>query len=423
MKETKEILKTYFETGDIPTQEHYANLIDSFVDAKQASGTANRRFVIDENGEVNVKEALQVPSYDISEIVDNKLSFLKDGVSISEIDLAPYLDNTVITSGAVNAEGIATFQNSDGSSFEVDFSALIDAQPTKTSELINDGESGAPFITLNEVPEEENCIHSDGITLKACNLQTKLNDKLIGNWYDNDSGETTYKRGGVFIALPTVGASNIRGKISIGVKSIYEPTNMLYTDLTPAELRFNITLLDRLDWEAYTWNTYSNQELDLVSISNVDSNVDLSSFSFSNRMYGDLLEPDELSDDLNNYYKTGFFYGAGEQRVYVDEEPYEISFGSMFINEEEKEGVYISLPKDVYVTFKNSMFTSLDELEITFNDSSLLNKDDYKGFDFLHYFNEEDVDNVFTSYEIPKSTLGFNTGDSPILIGEVPVVY
>ena len=50
MKETKEILKTYFETGDIPTQEHYANLIDSFVDAKQASGTANRRFVIDENG-------------------------------------------------------------------------------------------------------------------------------------------------------------------------------------------------------------------------------------------------------------------------------------------------------------------------------------------------------------------------------------
>ena len=31
MKQTKEILKTYFETGDKPTQTQFEDLIDSFV--------------------------------------------------------------------------------------------------------------------------------------------------------------------------------------------------------------------------------------------------------------------------------------------------------------------------------------------------------------------------------------------------------
>ncbi|CAL2102322.1 protein of unknown function [Tenacibaculum sp. 190130A14a] len=54
MKKSKEELKQFFETGDKPTQQQYADLIDSYIDAKQPQGEANRRFVIDETGEVSV---------------------------------------------------------------------------------------------------------------------------------------------------------------------------------------------------------------------------------------------------------------------------------------------------------------------------------------------------------------------------------
>ncbi|PKH50009.1 hypothetical protein CXF68_04505 [Tenacibaculum sp. Bg11-29] len=63
MKQNKETLKKYFETGDKPTQEQYSDLIDSYVDSKQPEGEANRRFVIDEMGEVIVVKGLQIPEY------------------------------------------------------------------------------------------------------------------------------------------------------------------------------------------------------------------------------------------------------------------------------------------------------------------------------------------------------------------------
>nr|BFF36168.1 hypothetical protein BACT7_10300 [Tenacibaculum mesophilum] len=63
MKQNKETLKQFFETGDKPTQQQYSDLIDSYVDAKQPEGEANRRFVIDETGEVSVTSEQQVPTY------------------------------------------------------------------------------------------------------------------------------------------------------------------------------------------------------------------------------------------------------------------------------------------------------------------------------------------------------------------------
>ena len=38
MKQNKETLKQFFETGDKPTQQQYADLIDSYIDAKQPEG-------------------------------------------------------------------------------------------------------------------------------------------------------------------------------------------------------------------------------------------------------------------------------------------------------------------------------------------------------------------------------------------------
>ncbi|KAB1160351.1 hypothetical protein F7018_00295 [Tenacibaculum aiptasiae] len=63
MKQNKETLKKYFETGDKPTQQQYADLIDSYIDSKQPEGEANRRFVIDETGEVRAISEMPIREF------------------------------------------------------------------------------------------------------------------------------------------------------------------------------------------------------------------------------------------------------------------------------------------------------------------------------------------------------------------------
>ncbi|WP_428743398.1 hypothetical protein [Tenacibaculum sp.] len=133
MKLNKETIKQFFERGDKPTQEQYADLIDSYVDSKQEAGEANRRFVIDETGEVSVASEQQVPEYTLSPISGtNTVDLLKDGISVSQIDLTPYLDNTNLArlvSGTVDANGVAIFTRDDNSIFTVDLSNLKDTVP------------------------------------------------------------------------------------------------------------------------------------------------------------------------------------------------------------------------------------------------------------------------------------------------------
>ncbi|KAB1160348.1 hypothetical protein F7018_00280 [Tenacibaculum aiptasiae] len=71
MKQNKETLKKYFETGDKPTQQQYAELIDSYIDSKQPEGEANRRFVIDETGEVSVAPEKKAQEYNLQQVSDN----------------------------------------------------------------------------------------------------------------------------------------------------------------------------------------------------------------------------------------------------------------------------------------------------------------------------------------------------------------
>ena len=97
MKQNKETLKAYFETGDKPTQQQYTDLIDSYVDNKQPIGEANRRFVIDAQGEVNLASEQQVLEYTLSPISGtNTVDLLKDGVSVSQIDLTSFIDSPIL---------------------------------------------------------------------------------------------------------------------------------------------------------------------------------------------------------------------------------------------------------------------------------------------------------------------------------------
>ncbi|CAL2079801.1 hypothetical protein [Tenacibaculum sp. 190524A05c] len=78
MKKSKEVLKTYFETGDKPTEQQYGDLIDSYIDSKQDVGESNRRFVIDENGEVSVASGIEVTQADWNQTDSSKADFIKN---------------------------------------------------------------------------------------------------------------------------------------------------------------------------------------------------------------------------------------------------------------------------------------------------------------------------------------------------------
>ncbi|MFT7900011.1 hypothetical protein VBY74_08495 [Tenacibaculum ascidiaceicola] len=175
MKQNKETLKQFFETGDKPTQQQYSDLIDSYIDAKQPEGEANRRFVIDETGEVSVASEQQVPEYTLSPISGtNTVDLLKDGVSVSQIDLTPYLDNTNLArlvSGTVDTNGLATFTRDDNSTFTVDLSNLKDSP------------------TLQQVTDRDN-ITSNDLVLR--DLNSNSNQKIVFETLgDNYSFEQT----------------------------------------------------------------------------------------------------------------------------------------------------------------------------------------------------------------------------------------
>ncbi|CAL2107898.1 hypothetical protein T190115A13A_50140 [Tenacibaculum sp. 190524A02b] len=128
MEQTKKTLKQFFETGDKPTQQQYADLIDSYVDAKQPEGEPNRRFVIDETGKVTVAPAQEIPEYDISNLEGNTLVLLKNGKIVKKINLSSYIDDTNLArlvSGKVDKNGMATFTRDDDSTFTVDFSSIV----------------------------------------------------------------------------------------------------------------------------------------------------------------------------------------------------------------------------------------------------------------------------------------------------------
>ncbi|XRE43162.1 hypothetical protein ACIVBQ_001366 [Tenacibaculum discolor] len=190
MKQNKETLKEFFETGDKPTQQQYADLIDSYIDAKQPEGEVNRRFVIDETGEVSVASEQQVPEYTLSPISGtNAVDLLKDGVSVSQIDLTPYLDNTNLArlvSGTVDANGLATFTRDDNSIFTVDLSNLKDTVPQYQA---------GTNITIDTTDPDNPVINaSGGGATDVSNLVPytgAVNDLNLGNHYINLGKEAT----------------------------------------------------------------------------------------------------------------------------------------------------------------------------------------------------------------------------------------
>jgi len=350
---------------------------------------------------ITLKDVPEVLNYTLSPLSDNKVNLLKGDVVVSTLDLSSYLDNTTVVSGEVK-EGKAVFTKTNGDTFEVDFTSLIDVQPTKTSELVNDGVDGEPFITLKDIPESEGCFHFDGQTLKMCNLQTKLNDKLLyGRW--NANFEEVFERPVIFIKIPHLRVSNIRGKLSLGMLKIADLDAFTYSDFPPRELTFNVSVFDKDEWEEYAWKSVVNDTLDFITTSTVTNNENLQAWGFYSQVSNDTEvynDPEYLLEELDEYYLE-------------TEEPIEIKFGSIEDNGENVEGIFIYLSRDVRVDNLQSVFASLDELEITFLNTDDLNTTLYKNVDYISFFTSEEVKDLI-SYEGKDNEQGFSEGDFQI---------
>ncbi len=219
MKKNKEELKTYFETGDKPTQEQYSDLIDSYIDAKQPSGAANRRFVIDKEGEVSVSSEQKISEYTLSEIVGNKLALLKDGVVVKEVDLTTYLDDTNLArlvSGTVDANGIATFKRDDDSVFTVDLSNLKEVSAFQG--IPNVGNETNQTLIVNKTGKDISNNFNSDILLKTEYDKTGIYIPDLKDVKRSNSNENDVFYGGMHRAEYT-GSGNTKevfGKYNIG---------------------------------------------------------------------------------------------------------------------------------------------------------------------------------------------------------------
>ena len=142
----KDTVKKWFITNFKPTQVQFYTFFDSirWKDEKLATSDVDgldnlltakadkapfAAHLVDINKHVTAQEkANWNEQYSLSPISgSNKVDLLKNGVSVSQIDLTPYLDDSNLArliSGVVDVNGLATFTRDDNSTFTVDFSNL-----------------------------------------------------------------------------------------------------------------------------------------------------------------------------------------------------------------------------------------------------------------------------------------------------------
>ncbi|MCT4698093.1 hypothetical protein [Tenacibaculum haliotis] len=146
----KDTVKQWFKTKLKPTQVQFYSFFDAIrwkdekVATSDVDGLDNLLIakadkipfdvhLADTNKHVTAEEkATWNETYSLSPISgSNKVDLLRNGVSVSQIDLTPYLDDSNLarlTSGVVDANGLATFTRDDNSTFTVDLSNLKDTQ-------------------------------------------------------------------------------------------------------------------------------------------------------------------------------------------------------------------------------------------------------------------------------------------------------
>ncbi len=170
-----------------------------------------------------------VPSYTLSEIIGNKLSLLKDGEVVKEIDLSLYLDDTNLSrlvSGTVDANGLATFKRDDNSTFIVDFSSLV-IDVAKDSERLG-GElpsvykKGFSFkddsFNTVEAARENHQLLLKGADILGNNIVIDTRNRTYGTAYNFTPKQVSHRvtsPGPLKISVPTVQMTTVTLELDV----------------------------------------------------------------------------------------------------------------------------------------------------------------------------------------------------------------
>lgn len=180
MKQNKKIIKSYFETGDRPTQENYVDLIDSYIDAKQSKGESNRRFVIDEHGNVSVASGVGEVNGDLVTVGTSQ-----EITGIKTIK-APLFTERIQSNSGISAAGDITAGDSilvGGNALHFtesgnSGSATINADISGSTKHILQAKSGT-IAHLSDIPESISVLKRAKVFISATALESGGSQTII----------------------------------------------------------------------------------------------------------------------------------------------------------------------------------------------------------------------------------------------------
>ncbi|AUC13691.1 hypothetical protein BTO06_04075 [Tenacibaculum sp. SZ-18] len=204
---------------------------------------------------------------------------------------------------------------------------------------------------------DEGCFHLKDNTLKMCNLSTSFNNTPLGM-----PNGFLPNRVIAFVELPEYPICNIRCVVHVGFTKLFQ--NNTSTIVSPFKAIINSTIINKDEWLALTHKT-DTYNFETVSYSDVSSDLENSPLNFLEKLKNnDLLDtPETLVTDIGV--------------VYPNSEPLEVKTGFL---PDGRKGIFLYLPKTVFVGISNSMFVNLSELEITFDNMEGFDKKLYKNF-------------------------------------------
>ncbi|SEC37311.1 hypothetical protein SAMN04489761_2810 [Tenacibaculum sp. MAR_2009_124] len=179
MKQSKETLKQFFETGDKPTQQQYSDLIDSYIDAKQMPGEPNRRFMIDENGDVSVATGGGVSGDFVTTNTDQEITgtkTIKASLYTEYIQSNSHISaaQNITSGGRVRTGGNALDFTESGNTGSATIKADIVGSTIHTLQ----GKSGT-IAHLSDIPKDNSVVKTAKVLISAAELETNQVKTII----------------------------------------------------------------------------------------------------------------------------------------------------------------------------------------------------------------------------------------------------
>ncbi len=154
-------------------------------------------------------------------LVGNILTLTRPDDSTSTVDLAPYLDDTAIVSASIDGAGIATFVNSDTSSFTLDLSSL-------DTNLITSVDGGGGLEVDTTTGDVTVSISDDGVTYAKMGTEFTTAEVISASDVDFSSAQVFTKTltGATTLTFSSVQTGMVKDLVITGEQTLTLPASV-----------------------------------------------------------------------------------------------------------------------------------------------------------------------------------------------------